>query len=71
MSTRFEDAKAFTQCVKNLKKLSRGNAPTKSPGCYTSDDVVTGRDGNQWRNHRVYCVDDTGDERYELVWKSV
>ena len=72
MATRFEnDMDAFTKHVKNLKKLSRGNAPAKSPGCYTSDEIVTGRDGNLWMNFRVYHTDTSdgySDERYELLW---
>jgi len=70
---RFEnDVNAFTTCVKALKNLAKGKAPTKAPGCYSSDTIVTGRDGNQWKNARVYYIDTSdgySDERYQLVWK--
>ena len=72
MASRFEnDMEAFTKQVKSLKNLARGNAPSKSPGCYSSHEIVNGRDGNMWRNFRVYHTDTLGgycDERYELVW---
>jgi hypothetical protein len=53
--------------IKELKKLARGKAPANSPGHYSDSDVVVGRDGQQWRTHRVY-FDYNGEERYELVW---
>ena len=72
MSDMFEnDMNAFTARVKTLKTLARGNAPSKAPGYYSSDNVVKGRDGNMWKIHRVYHVDtssDYCDERYTLVW---
>ena len=68
METRFDNIDDFTKHVKSLKNLARGKAPVKSPGHYSSNDIVKGRDENRWRNFRVYYIDASGDERYELVW---
>lgn len=68
METRFDNIDDFTKHVKSLKNLARGKGPVKSPGHYSSNDIVKGRDENMWRNFRVYYVDQGGDERYELVW---
>ena len=68
METRFDNIDDFTKHVKSLKNLERGKAPVKSPGHYSSNDMVKGRDENMWRNFRVYYIDASGDERYELVW---
>ena len=63
----YTDVNDFKNRVKEFKKLSRGNCPAKAPGCYSPDAIVTGRDGQQWRKIRIF-FDDSGDERYELVW---
>jgi hypothetical protein len=72
MESKFENnLKAFTEHVKMVKKLAKGKAPAKGPGYFSSDAVVQGRDGNQWKTARVYHVDTSDgylDEQYELVW---
>ena len=69
MEARFDnDVDGFKEHVKSLKNLAKGKGPAKSPGNYSSNQNVKGRDENMWRNFRVYYVDASGDERYELVW---
>jgi hypothetical protein len=74
-TTTFEnDVNAFTAHVKELKNLAKCKSPAKSPGSYSSDQIVIGRDGNQWKNARVYHIDTSSgylDERYVLVWKKI
>ena len=64
----FTDMNQFLNHVKQLKKLAKGNAPVKSPGHYSDNDVVIGRNGKTWRTQRVYYYPDNDIERYELVW---
>jgi hypothetical protein len=69
MEARFDnDIDGFKKHVNSLKNLAKGKGPAKAPGHYSSDQTVKGRDENMWRNFRVYYVDASGDERYELVW---
>jgi hypothetical protein len=69
MEARFDnDIDGFTKYVKSLKNLAKGKAPVKSPGHYSSDQTVKGRDENMWKTMRVYYIDQDGDERWELVW---
>jgi len=73
--TRFEnDFNAFNTQVKILKNLAKGKSPAKSPGYYSSHEIIIGRDGNLWKNARVYHIDTSDgflDERYVLVWQKV
>jgi hypothetical protein len=64
----FTDLTQFNNHVKELKKLARGNAPSKAPGNYSETDIITGRDGCSWRTHRVIYYPENDIERYELVW---
>ena len=69
MEARFDnDIDGITKHVKSLKNLAKGKAPVKSPGHYSSDQIVKGRDENMWKTMRVYYIDSYGDERWELVW---
>jgi len=74
-SIRFEnDVSAFMTQVKTLKNLAKGKSPAKSPGSYSPNVIITGRDGNEWEKVRVYHIDTSDgyiDERYELVWKKI
>ena len=63
----YTDVNAFKTRVKEFNKLSKGKGPAKGPGYYSSDAIVTGKDGQQWKKISVF-FDDNGDERYELVW---
>ena len=63
-TTSSTDAHAFR---KVLKKLARGNAPSKAPGNFTTNDIVIGRDGNKWYIIRVY--ETYPEERYTVEWK--
>ena len=64
----YTDENAFKNRVKEFNKLSRGKGPAKGPGYYSSDQIVTGRDGKQWKNLSVFFEDNNGEERWVLVW---
>ena len=48
---------ALIKLQKDLRKLSRGKAPAKSPGHYNHHSIVVGRDGNRWQTVHITCED--------------